>query len=98
MDSDKLQKIQDHAWAIAAILYQEADPEQLTSLKRIESTVPEQVLEYVSPEIGVFLSQRPVAPAVDGNAGSKVSLENCPSPSSKPRFWVSNPKLNWVLI
>lgn len=36
MDTDKLQQIQAHARAIAALLYDETAPEQLTTLKGIE--------------------------------------------------------------
>ena len=47
-----------HAEAIAALLYEEADPEQLTTLAGIEKTVRDQVLDHVTPHIGVFLSAR----------------------------------------
>jgi hypothetical protein len=54
MNTDKLHKIQAHAREIAALLYEEAAPEQLTSLEGIESVVREQILEYISPQIGLF--------------------------------------------
>jgi hypothetical protein len=40
---------------IAAILYQNTSPEQLTTLEEIEITVRQQILTHVSPEIGNFL-------------------------------------------
>lgn len=64
MDADKLQKIQAHAREIAALLYDETAPEQLTTLAGIEEAIREHVLEYVSPEIGHFLSPKQATPAV----------------------------------
>lgn len=61
MDADKLQQIQAHARAIAALLYDETAPEQLTTLEGIEAAVRGHVLEQVRPEIGNFLSQRQAA-------------------------------------
>jgi hypothetical protein len=75
MDAEKLQQIQAHARAIAALLYEETAPEQLTTLEGIESAVRGHILEHVSPEIGQFLSQLPVARAADANDNSKVFLE-----------------------
>jgi len=37
MDAEKLQQIQAHARAIAALLYDETAPEQLTTLEGIEA-------------------------------------------------------------
>jgi hypothetical protein len=39
MDTDKRQQIQEHARAIAALLYDETAPEQLTTLEGIEQAV-----------------------------------------------------------
>jgi hypothetical protein len=47
-----------HLQAIAAILYEETAPENLNTLEEIEQTVRQKVLKHVSPEIGVFLSER----------------------------------------
>jgi hypothetical protein len=54
MDAAKKAEIQAHARAIAALLYEEADAEQVQTLAGIEEPVRAQVLEHVSPEIGVF--------------------------------------------
>jgi hypothetical protein len=83
MDGDKLQQIQAHARAIAALLYDETAPEQLTTLEGIEGAVREHILEYVSPEIGHFLSQRQAGQAADVNERSKAFLER--STSAKTR-------------
>lgn len=78
MNPEKALALKEHALAIAAILYEEADPEELKTLAGIEKTVRDQVLEHVTPHIGVFLSaqqqaQRPVAVA-----NSKASSAHCP--------------------
>lgn len=83
MDAEKLEQIQAHARAIAALLYEETAPEQLTTLEGIESAVRSHLLEHVSPEIGQFLSQLPVVQGVDVNDNSKVFLENSVSPRNK---------------
>lgn len=83
MDTDKLQQIQAHARAIAALVYDETAPEQLTTLEGIEQAVRGHILEHVSPEIGDFLSQQPVAPAVGEVGDSKASSEPSASVKSK---------------
>jgi hypothetical protein len=55
MDADEKAQIQAHARAIAALLYEETDPEQVQTLAGIEQAVRGHVLEHVSPEIGIFL-------------------------------------------
>ena len=40
------------------ILYNNSDSDKLETFSGIEQTVREQVLEYVSPEIALFLSKR----------------------------------------
>jgi hypothetical protein len=65
MNSEKLAQIQTHAQAIATLLYEEAQttaPEKLETLEGIETTVRGQLLEYVSPEIALFLSKAVVVP------------------------------------
>jgi hypothetical protein len=76
MDTDKTAQIQAHAQAIAALLYEEADPEQVKTLAGIEEVVRKQVLEHVSSEIGIFLSQPVVVQRGDANELSIALLEN----------------------
>ena len=76
MDTDKLQQIQTHACAIAALLYDETAPKQLTTLEGIEQAVRGHILEHVSPEIGHFLSQRQAEQRADEDGNSKASLGN----------------------
>jgi hypothetical protein len=58
MNSEQQKVLTQHLRAIAKILYQETSPEQLKDLAAIEATVRQQVTEYVSPELGVFLSNK----------------------------------------
>lgn len=89
MDADKQAEIQAHARAIAALLYDETAPEQLTTLEGIEAAVRGHILEQVSPQIGLFLSTQPAAPGVGGVGDSKAS--SAPSASQKPKQkrWMS---------
>jgi len=83
MDADKQEQIQAHARAIAALLYAETAPEQLTTLEGIETAVRGHILEQVSPQIGLFLSKQPAAPRVGESGTSKAS--SAPSASQKPK-------------
>ncbi len=58
MTPEKAQELKTYLQAIAAILYEETPPEELNTLEAIEQTVRQKVLKHVSPEIGVFLSER----------------------------------------
>lgn len=88
MNPEKVQALKEHAEAspkgqassagIAAILYEEADPEQLATLAGIEATVRAQLLEHVTPHIGVFLSVQSQAHRPVATASSKASSANCP--------------------
>ena len=58
MTPEKQQALEGHIQAIANILYEETSPEQLKNLEILEETVRQQMLEHVSPQIGVFLSKK----------------------------------------
>jgi hypothetical protein len=58
MTPEKERALKEHIQAIATILYEETSPEQLRDLESIEATVHHQVTEYVSPQIGIFLSSK----------------------------------------
>ena len=65
MNPEKLAQIKTYALGIAALLYEEAQatvPEQLETLEGLEATLRGQLLQYVSPEIAIFLSKAAVAP------------------------------------
>jgi hypothetical protein len=72
MNADKKAQIQAHARALAALLYEETDPEQVKTLAGIEEAVRGHLLEHVSPEIGDFLSKPAVAQQRDANGASTV--------------------------
>ena len=76
MDSTKKAQIQAYTQAIAALLYEETDPEQVKTLAGIEEAVRGHVLEHVSPEIGIFLWQQVVARRGDANAASTALLDD----------------------
>lgn len=57
MSPEKAKELKVYLQAIAAILYEETSPEELTTLEEIEQTVRQKVLKHVSPEIGIFLSK-----------------------------------------
>ncbi len=77
MDVEKRAQIQAHARALAALLYEETDSEQVKTLAGIEVAVRAHLLEHISPEIGNFLLQQAALPRVDESAASTVSLDDC---------------------
>lgn len=58
MTPEKQQELNQYIQAIAKILHEEADPNQIQSLEGIEETIREQTLEYITPQLGFFLSQK----------------------------------------
>lgn len=65
MNPQEQTQLQYHLDAIAAILYEKADPGELTNLEGIEKSVRNLAQEYVLPQLGIFLSTaRQTAPVV----------------------------------
>jgi hypothetical protein len=58
MTTDKREQIEACIQELAVLLYEEVDKSQLQDLESIEKTVRQQVLERVSPEIAIFLSNK----------------------------------------
>ena len=58
MTPDKQERIEACIQELATLLYEEADKSQLLNLESIEKTVRRQMLEYVSPNIALFLSNK----------------------------------------
>ena len=58
MTPKKERELVQHVEAIAALLYEETEPEQIESLAKIEATVRDKTLQYVTPQLGVFLSEK----------------------------------------
>jgi hypothetical protein len=54
MDANQQAKIAAHAQAIAAMLDEETDPEQVKTLAGIEEAVRGHLLKQVNPEIASF--------------------------------------------
>ncbi len=73
MDAAKEAQIKAHALALAELLYNETDPEQVKTLAGIEVAVRDHLLAHVGPEIGNFLSAQVAARAEDENDTSKAS-------------------------
>lgn len=68
MTPQKQAELQQHLDAIAAILYQEANPNELTTLEGIEKSVRSLALEHVLPQLGIFLSTRRPTATAENNA------------------------------
>lgn len=58
MTPEEVQRLQECVQEIAAILYKNTTPAQLTSLEAIETIVRQHMLEHVSPNIALFLSNK----------------------------------------
>ena len=56
MNSEQQQTVKEHVEAIAAILYADCEPGSLKTLEDIEVAVKSQVLNHITPQIGIFLS------------------------------------------
>lgn len=68
MNPQKQAELQQHLDAIAEILYEEADPAELTTLEGIEKNVRAQAQKHVLPQLGVFLSTRRQTGTAENNA------------------------------
>lgn len=75
MDASKEARLKVLTEEIAALLYEETDPEAVKTLEGIEKAVRGHLLEHVGPEIGNFLSARAAALRVDGIEQSPASSE-----------------------
>lgn len=81
---EQQKSIEYHSREIARILHTEAAPETIETLEGIEKTVREQILEHVSPTIGVFLSKPRPQQSMAENAHSKASSAPFRYESNKP--------------
>ncbi|MEO0801224.1 MAG: hypothetical protein AAFY57_02965 [Cyanobacteria bacterium J06642_2] len=73
MNTDKQAQIEHHVRALAALLYEEAAPEQLTTLEGIEQTIRAQFQTHIGPEMAHFLSSKARARVAAAAAASKAS-------------------------
>ncbi len=58
MNQDKQERLKACLEELATLLYEEADKSQVIDLEGKEKTVRSQILELVSPEIALFLSNK----------------------------------------
>ena len=58
MTPEKERELAQHVEAIATLLYEETEPEQVESLAKIEATVRDKTLQHITPQLGVFLSEK----------------------------------------
>lgn len=58
MTSEESERLQACIQEMSEILYRNTPADALTTLLTIEQTVRQQMLEQVSPKVGVFLSKR----------------------------------------
>lgn len=56
MDDSKQARLKELTEELAALLYEETDPEEVKTLEGIEKAVRGHLLEHVGPELGHFLS------------------------------------------
>ena len=75
MDVAKEARLQALTEELAALLYEETDPEAVKTLEGIETAVRGHLLERVGPALGNFLSQRAATPTADANEVSKASSD-----------------------
>ena len=63
MDAQKKAELRHHLNGIAAILYEEVDTAELTTLEDIEKNVRNLAQEHVLPQLGIFFlsTARPAA-------------------------------------
>ncbi len=58
MTPEEAQRLQACVQEIAAILHRNTPAEELKTLEGIEKAVRQQMLEHVSPDVGIFLSSK----------------------------------------
>lgn len=73
MDASKQARFKELTEELAALLYEESDPEEVKTLEGIETSIRAHLLERVGPEIGHFLSRQAAAQPGDENAQSPAS-------------------------
>lgn len=62
MTPEKQERLRACLQELATLLYEETNPSELSDLESIEKTVRTQMLEYVSPQIALFLSSKQQEP------------------------------------
>ena len=76
MDASKEARFKALTEELAALLYEETDPEQVKTLAGIEEAIRDHLLERVGPELGNFLLQQAAARQMGENGVSKALSDN----------------------
>lgn len=76
MDASKEARFKALTEELAALLYEETDPEQVKTLAGIEEAIRDHLLERVGPELGNFLLQQAAAQQRGENGISKALSDN----------------------
>lgn len=72
MDASKEARFKALTEELAALLYEETDPEQVKTLEGIEAAIRDHLLERVGPDLGNFLLKQAAARQMDENGVSKA--------------------------
>ena len=75
MNTEEKERLEACLTEIGEILYNNTSTEQIETLEAIETTVREQTLKYISPQIALFLSKNKQELVKEENEKSKVVLE-----------------------
>jgi hypothetical protein len=76
MDASKQARLKALTEELAALLYEETDPDEVKTLEGIEKAVRGHILEPVGPELGHFLSAQAAAqPEAVGEASPASSVD-----------------------
>jgi hypothetical protein len=76
MDESKQARLKELTQELAALLYEETDPNEVKTLEGIEKAVRGHLLEHVGPELGHFLSAQAAAQPEVVSEASPASLAN----------------------
>ena len=76
MDASKEARFKALTEELAALLYEETDPEQVKTLAGIEESIRGHLLERVGPALGNFLLQQAAARHMDESGVSKALSDN----------------------
>lgn len=74
MDESKQARLKELTDELAALLYDESDPEEVKTLEGIEKALRGHWLEHVGPELGHFLSAQAAAQPEAVSDASLASL------------------------
>lgn len=74
MDASKQARLKELTQELAALLYEETDPEEVKTLEGIEKAVRGHLLEHVGPELGHFLFTQAAAQPEAVNESLPASL------------------------